>query len=286
MKKLAKLLGSIAGLGLLAVVPWALAEPSGEYAGTDTCLTCHEEAAASLVHHGADPADPACEACHGPGAAHAEAGGDASKIMRLAELSSAERSETCYGCHLGSNTVHWSGSTHEMNDVGCTDCHAVHSEKAKTPAMLARGSIEATCYECHQMQRQQMMRSSHMPVREGKITCTDCHNPHGSTADPLLVDNSINDNCYRCHAEKRGPVLFEHPPVRENCLNCHEAHGSMHAGMLKAKQPRLCQNCHIHARHPSEPRDPGNRFVFGSACLNCHPQVHGSNHPSGLRNMR
>jgi len=24
-----------------------------------------------------------------------------------------------------------------------------------------------------------------------------------------------------------------------------------------------------------------NRFMLGRACLNCHSQVHGSNHPSG-----
>jgi predicted CXXCH cytochrome family protein len=27
-------------------------------------------------------------------------------------------------------------------------------------------------------------------------------------------------------------------------------------------------------------------FVFNRSCTNCHPQVHGSNHPSGLRFQR
>ena len=72
-----------------------------------------------------------------------------------------------------------------------------------------------------------MFRSSHMPLREGKIICSDCHNPHGSVTEALLKKNSINDTCYTCHAEKRGPFLFEHAPVRENCDNCHDPHGTV-----------------------------------------------------------
>jgi DmsE family decaheme c-type cytochrome len=125
-----------------------------------------------------------------------------------------------------------------------------------------------------------------MPVREGKMTCTDCHNPHGSMTEGLLADRSVNDNCYRCHAEKRGPTLFEHPPVRENCLNCHDPHGSIHEALLVARPPRLCQNCHINSRHPSEPRNAASRFVFNKGCVNCHSQIHGSNNPSGIRAMR
>ncbi len=79
-----------------------------------------------------------------------------------------------------------------------------------------------------------MLRSSHMPMREGKIVCTDCHNPHGSYSEKLLRANSVNENCYTCHAEKRGPFLWEHAPVRENCLNCHDPHGSINEYLLKS----------------------------------------------------
>ena len=46
-----------------------------------------------------------------------------------------------------------------------------------------------------------------MPLREGKIVCSDCHNPHGTVTEAMLRDDSINDTCYKCHAEKRGPFL-------------------------------------------------------------------------------
>ena len=101
-----------------------------------------------------------------------------------------------------------------------------------------------TCFQCHKDRRAQMFRSSHMPMREGKIVCSDCHNPHGSITESLLKKDSINDVCYTCHAEKRGPFLFEHEPVRENCDNCHDPHGSINEYSLKMPRPRLCNECH------------------------------------------
>ena len=126
-----------------------------------------------------------------------------------------------------------------------------------------------------------------MPVIEGKMACSSCHNPHGSTNVRLLrVGNWINETCVSCHAEKRGPFLFEHAAGRESCASCHDPHGSSNDRMLVAKVPMLCQRCHIGTRHPSTIYDNqavmnrSNRII-GRACVNCHQQIHGSNHPSG-----
>jgi hypothetical protein len=63
--------------------------------------------------------------------------------------------------------------------------------------------------------------------------------------------------------------------------------------MLSMRAPMLCQSCHSQAGHPSVPQDarglPGNvpsALLLGQSCLNCHDQVHGSNHPSGSKLMR
>jgi DmsE family decaheme c-type cytochrome len=122
-----------------------------------------------------------------------------------------------------------------------------------------------------------------MPFREGKVTCTDCHNPHGTPNPKLLIESTTNETCYKCHAERRGPFLFEHPPVMENCANCHDPHGTTRPQMLKASAPRLCQQCHIEARHPTTPQLATQRFAFNRGCTNCHSQIHGSNSPSGVR---
>ena len=115
----------------------------------------------------------------------------------------------------------------------------------------------------------------------------------------MLVKATLNETCYTCHTEKRGPFLWEHPPVREDCANCHTPHGSIHTPLLKARGPWLCQECHLATFHPSTaysgtsippapgiaPISPPDR-VLANNCLNCHSQVHGSNHPSGARKTR
>jgi predicted CXXCH cytochrome family protein len=52
-----------------------------------------------------------------------------------------------------------------------------------------------------------------------------------------LLEATVNDTCYQCHAEKRGPFLWEHAPVREDCTNCHSPHGSTQPSLLKARTP-------------------------------------------------
>jgi DmsE family decaheme c-type cytochrome len=150
---------------------------------------------------------------------------------------------------------------------------------------LAKPTQIETCGTCHLQKRAQQMRSSHMPLREGKMTCTSCHNPHGTVSQSLLKETSINDTCFTCHAEKRGPFLWQHAPQNESCMNCHDPHGSNHERMLKVAKPRLCQQCHNETQHPTNPygRDAASlKFVLGRQCLNCHVNIHGSNHPSGF----
>ncbi len=135
-----------------------------------------------------------------------------------------------------------------------------------------------TCFQCHKDRRAQMFMSSHMPMGEGKIVCSDCHAPHGSTTEALLNKASVNNVCYTCHAEKRGPFLFEHEPVRENCLNCHDPHGSINQYSLKVPRPRLCNECHSIMESTNVNH---SAFSNGASCQNCHIQIHGSNSPQG-----
>ena len=185
----------------------------------------------------------------------------------------------CLGCHERGERTYWSGSTHETRGVACTECHTVMRQVSRKSALKTVVEME-TCFQCHKDRRAQIFRSSHMPLREGKMTCTNCHNPHGSATEAMLKENSINDTCYKCHAEKRGPFLFEHAPVRENCLSCHDPHGSNTENMLKVSRPRLCAECHGFG-HGSLIKGPKSVETFGRSCQNCHTQIHGSNSPSG-----
>jgi predicted CXXCH cytochrome family protein len=79
-------------------------------------------------------------------------------------------------------------------------------------------------------------------------------------------------------------MLWEHPPVRENCITCHEPHGANNDKVLTAKRPFLCQRCHVASGHPStlyDYPDLTNNRLLNRSCTNCHSQIHGSNSPSG-----
>jgi DmsE family decaheme c-type cytochrome len=101
----------------------------------------------------------------------------------------------------------------------------------------------------------------------------------------MLKAESVNLLCYRCHTEKRGPYVWQHPPVEENCLICHTPHGSKAAKLLTERVPNLCQECHNPDVHPdvvpTGSASTFNSLLSGRACLNCHGQVHGSNGSSG-----
>ena len=193
-----------------------------------------------------------------------------------------ENNRICLGCHERGQRTYWQGSVHEERGLACTNCHTVMTS-VSAQFQLKTAFQPDTCFQCHKDRRAQMFRSSHMPMREGKIVCSDCHNPHGSaylgSNAAMLWEDSINDNCYKCHAEKRGPFLFEHMPVRENCLNCHDPHGSINEFSLKMPRPRLCFECHTIGH--AETTGLNSNFTMGRACQNCHAMIHGTNSPSG-----
>lgn len=237
-----------------------------------------------------------CEGCHGPGSEHMKAPSDPERIVSFTRESNAAvetMNGMCLECHAGGPRIYWTGSAHERQSLACSDCHNPMTEQSPR-RLLAKQSVSQTCFACHPAQRSQFRRRSRMPLIEGKIACSDCHEPHGSTTDPLLRGDTVNQVCYRCHAEKRGPFIWEHAPVVESCLNCHHPHGSNHDALLISPAPFLCNQCHGQLGSFSHPNDlltrgnladgllPDER-ILNRGCVNCHAQIHGSNHPSGAR---
>ena len=125
--------------------------------------------------------------------------------------------------------------------VACTNCHTLHAPSDK---VLTKVTQPEVCFNCHKTERAQTHRISTHPIAAGKVACSDCHNPHGSTGPKNLVKNSVNETCFQCHAEKRGPFLWEHPSASDDCMNCHTPHGSTNPPLLRARAPYLCQECH------------------------------------------
>ena len=312
--------GVLAGLAILVAVSAgvraeeASADPrqgagtaleDAELVGQTVCTGCHTIEAdhwsrtihARLAEHPRSELQAlACESCHGAGSRHLADPDDPGAIIAFTRASGAS-AETinglCLQCHDAGARIHWQGSVHERQELACADCHNPMAEQSERN-LLVRASVSRTCFSCHPAQRHEFRKRSHMPLLEGGIECTDCHQPHGSVTDPLLRADTVNQLCHQCHAEKRGPFLWEHAPVVESCLTCHRPHGSNHERLLVAALPFLCSRCHGQVggfSHPNDLLTGGNlaggirpdERLLGRACVNCHVQIHGSNHPSGAR---
>jgi DmsE family decaheme c-type cytochrome len=290
----------------------ASAQPAAPAAGAWSaadCQTCHEtvvgSAFARTKHAGLDQS---CASCHKGVAEHVKAkseGVENAPTPSMKHLSANEINQTCLSCHEKDAQASYDSSMHARRNVACTSCHSVHSPKTVKGQLKTRTDAE-TCYSCHKSERAMGMRTSHHPVREGRMGCVSCHNPHDGARPKMLKADSVNELCYTCHAEKRGPFLFEHAPVREDCVSCHQPHGSNHKRLLVKKMPNLCWDCHftgsghfgsgdkfsteLGARvaptgAPTGYPTVNSRFVERS-CKNCHTNVHGSNSPSGAYFVR
>lgn len=212
---------------------------------------------------------------------------EATKSDFRGKANSKEKSEKCIECHVEGKMAlgkmaFWNMSKHNSAGVFCDSCHSAFSTLEKN--LIAKQPD--LCYTCHKDIKAQTNKQSHHPIKEGKVSCTDCHDNHGGFGAKMLKTDTVNELCYKCHAEKRGPYMFEHPPVEENCLTCHTTHGSNHNKLLTKKTPNLCQNCHDWTFHPGTayPSEFGfegtgsvssRNKLIGRACLNCHTNIHG-----------
>jgi len=289
----------------LAFLMWSVAYVGAVHAqpATPICAGCHEASHTSIAMqpHGAknDAMGSMCQACHGDASAHLQDPIKNKMVNKFKNAPAEEKSAVCLTCHGGNRHLSfWESGKHAKNDVACSDCHNIH-DKARAlhvaPFTTTSRPIEAdTCGNCHKQVRNATLKPSHHPIIEGKVKCSDCHNPHGALTHAMLKHETVNQQCYSCHADKRGPFVFSHPPVDENCISCHTPHGSSHAKLLTDKAPNLCQDCHVTGRHPTNfygsgqawnlpngtPNSSPNTRFIARGCLNCHNSIHGSNAPS------
>ena len=298
----ARLLAALAFvLGVVGLLLAANTAPPQAQALKDveTCGACHEAVAKAFPQQPHAAVSPAsCTSCHLGSETHLEKGGGKATILAFkASDPGPKKTQPCLTCHEEANQASFLGGMHARRGVDCTTCHSVHDSKSQTN-MLKTTTESATCFTCHKSYRAKSQRTSHHPILEGKMSCASCHNPHDGTNPKMVTANSINEKCYECHAEKRGPFLHEHAPVRENCLDCHDPHGSNHDKLLQAKQPYLCQRCHFEGGHPGNLYDRSNTLdgppvapaggtsissrAVEHECKNCHSQIHGSNSFSGV----
>jgi DmsE family decaheme c-type cytochrome len=264
--------------------------PAADYVGSDTCATCHADVAKGFVdnphsrlalEHGGQGVT--CESCHGAGKAHVEGGGDVTKIVRFAKASTQQVNDKCLTCHAAAHPD-FLRSAHGKSGLSCLSCHSVHHATAATSLLVAEQP--KLCFQCHSDVKPQFNMPFHHPVNEGVVKCTDCHDAHGTfLPNQLRATGDQNLVCTRCHAETRGPFVYEHAAVKaEGCLGCHSPHGSQNARMLNMPSVNtLCNQCHSPvSSHTVTGMGQGSAEL--SPCTSCHTYIHGSNiNPAFLR---
>jgi DmsE family decaheme c-type cytochrome len=262
--------------------------------GDAQCTRCHDETeeypvlSIGKTKHGtlADGRTPTCTSCHGESDLHVNRPPDAKVRPKTdvgfgkgSQTPMEKRSEACLSCHQGGKRIHWQLSAHAGGEVACSSCHQVHTQHDRARDKQAQTEV---CFACHKEQRSQINRPSRHPIREGLVACSDCHNPHGSAGEKMMVRDSVNDTCYSCHMEKRGPFVRTHQPVQENCAICHNPHGTTNDNLLKLRTPFLCQQCHEPTSHRGSFGDLGvtsgtSANLIARGCVNCHTNIHGTN---------
>jgi DmsE family decaheme c-type cytochrome len=280
------------------------AAPPAEYAGAEACAGCHEDiskAFAKNPHFSLDKkkrwSGKACEACHGPGAKHADST-SADDIVNPLRLTASKADAICLSCHRNQPTqVGRLESGHARSAIACTSCHDMHKPGAESSfARLKRNDrITQLCSGCHRDIAAAFLKPHHHKVPEGAMTCTSCHNPHASfmSRNLRMASTGAEPGCLNCHSDKRGPFVYDHAPVRnEPCTTCHEPHGSVNPRMLTRQEVYIvCLECHSNLGVPAS-----NSGTLGSTppsfhnmavpryrnCTTCHVKVHGSNADRGL----
>ena len=218
------------------------------------------------------------------------------KVQEMLHKATYVGTETCVTCHekqgreFKLSTHARIGTKDAMAGVaqGCEMCHgpgSIHAEASggKDNIINPRKNPEI-CFTCHLDKKMEFKLPYHHPVLEGKMSCADCHNFHGDKGDEVKpwsatsVDD-INEKCFKCHKDQRGPFVFEHQALREGCTTCHKVHGSIHEKMLFIRDQNLCLRCHSQQVDATMGTVAHVNDWQRGTCWSggCHTSVHGSN---------
>ncbi|MDE1920005.1 MAG: hypothetical protein KGI24_01000 [Candidatus Omnitrophica bacterium] len=201
--------------------------------------------------------------------------------------------DTCVTCHEKEGREYklsTHGRLHIKNETtGAQDCETCHGPgsihvdaSGGTNNIINPKNDPEVCFTCHTDKKMQFRLPYHHPVLEGKMSCTDCHDAHGIDVRPWTAtsENGVNEVCFKCHSDKRGPYIWEHDAMKDGCTSCHQVHGSVNDKMLIARDYNLCLRCHAMNNYPYGHGQAGkyHDFVYGTCwSAGCHSEPHGSN---------
>jgi predicted CXXCH cytochrome family protein len=247
--------------------------PAGDFAGPESCKSCHKEVAAEygksthakLVFPGKDYIG-GCETCHGPAKGHADAiqaahGDDAATAKALKDHplfafrgSADENASRCLSCHTSSKQQEFfAHAEHAGHGISCNQCHTAHL----VDEVKDHSKGDLTYPQAHFFQLPQIGEETRW-----------LHNSLLKQAEPAL--------CYTCHLTVQAKfALPNHHRVPEGlmkCSDCHNPHGTENFASLNKPRMETCVTCHVEKRGPFVYEHPAVKI---EGCVTCH-NPHGS----------
>ena len=164
------------------------------------CFRCHSTGPIALgANFQVQPSEPGvqCEACHGPGRAHAEAG-SALAIQNPKRLTAVQINALCGSCHRQASDLDddrdWSNAWNVRHQpaylhraacfrnssgaLSCLSCHQAHQSLNAT----ATTSYDARCASCH-------VKNAHTTPVSARGSCVGCHMPQVAAGPNLKFTN-------------------------------------------------------------------------------------------------
>ncbi|MDO8684329.1 MAG: cytochrome c3 family protein [Armatimonadota bacterium] len=167
------------------------------------CIGCHvtgyDAAKATWAEDGVR-----CEACHGPGMAHASSG-DKTKILNPKSLAPDKKAMLCGQCHS------------KGTDTTKTYAFPVNYKAGEDLSKYFIAANSATAGR--NQQYSELKGSKHFA---NGVVCVTCHEPHGAgTTEPFQLRKPIIDTCLECHAVKDMKTHAPSAPAGSTCATCH-----------------------------------------------------------------
>ena len=248
------------------VMPPGVIETDTAGAWNHNCVGCHSVAGAPRLDGAPGPDTRvaelgiACEACHGPGAAHVAAyrdpvrryvthvsGHDPDAIVNPARLPSRAASAVCGQCHAVFVFRHphqWRGSGADYRAGGVLDddrylIHAATGAAPEQPSLTPDYFAQRFWRdgEVRVSGREYSGLAASACFQRGELSCLHCHSMHTSAPDDQLRSDRDGDRaCLPCHAgeAQAGLAHTHHAPDSSGsrCANCHMPYTTF--GLLKA----------------------------------------------------
>ncbi len=276
------------------------APPAAGYVGDDTCTTCHTDQTLKGTKHGmaSNPRTPAaqhgCESCHGPGQAHVDddAKGHILKFAqvtpRVSQPDVPDVPQPRQSRRLGGQRARTPQSVvHHLpqraqSEVGGTAARQAHRDAALRDVPSASGDQDRARRRAHAGARGQDV--VHAPATTRTARSATSRISRSAAPSPSCARAATRRCAGRCCSSTRpcartAPRATTRTARRTIACWSSACRCSASAATSRRKHPATLYDKDQITTNKS------NR-MFGRSCVNCHSNVHGSNHPSGQFFMR